>query len=168
MTIRLAHSTDIVPIMQLVRVLVPVMQANGNFQWNETYPNSEVFAEDIKQNQLWVAESDGTIAGVAAITTEQYPEYAQVGLDLSETAIVVHRLAVNPNAQGKGIAAALLQQAEQESIKRSINLLRIDTNKENSAAQNLFLKAGYEFKGEMTLEFRPGQKFVCFEKRLVK
>jgi GNAT superfamily N-acetyltransferase len=166
MTTRPAILSDIPKIMKLIAEVVPGMNASGNMQWDHTYPNPEVFESDIAQNQLWVADADGDIAGVSAITTEQYAEYADVGLDISETAIVTHRLAVSPRFRGQGIAVLLLQQAEREAIKRGIKTLRIDTNKMNEAAGRLFPKLGYRFAGEMGLDFRPGLRFLCYEKRL--
>jgi GNAT superfamily N-acetyltransferase len=166
MTIRPAVLADIPGIMQLITEVVPVMNAAGNYQWDGTYPNAAVFEEDISLGQLWVADDDGNIAGVTAITNEQYPEYADVGLDISETAIVTHRLAVSPRYQGQGIAVKLMQQAEDVAISRNIMVLRVDTNTANQATQGLFPKMGYRFAGEMGLEFRPGLKFYCYEKRL--
>jgi ribosomal protein S18 acetylase RimI-like enzyme len=166
MQIRLATLTDIPAIMQVIAEVVPLMRDVGNLQWDDTYPNPVVFEEDISLNQLWVADIAGEIAGVAAITTEQYPEYAQVGLDISQTAIVVHRLAVSPRYKGQGIAITLMEQAEKEAIRRGIKFLRIDTNTQNQVAQHLFVKTGYVFAGEMNLEFRPGLRFYCYEKKL--
>ena len=166
MNIRRATLADIPAIMSIVKEAVPLMQAAGNFQWNDTYPNPQAFADDIALNQLWVAEIDGRVAGASAITTEQYPEYEQAGLDISETAIVTHRLVVSPHYRGQGIAEALLMEAEYEAGRRHIPLLRIDTNKENKAAQKLFIKLGYVFAGEIGLAFRPGMRFVCLEKKL--
>ncbi|MCQ6958795.1 GNAT family N-acetyltransferase [Mucilaginibacter aquariorum] len=166
MNIRLATLKDIPQIMDLIADVVPLMIASGNLQWDDKYPNPQVFENDIALNQLWVAEIDGAIAGITAITTEQYPEYAQVGLDVNEEAIVTHRLAVSPHFRGKGIAAALLMQAEYEAIERGIETLRVDTNTKNEATQKLFPKLGYRFLGEMGLEFRPGLRFYCYEKRL--
>jgi ribosomal protein S18 acetylase RimI-like enzyme len=164
--IRKAFGADVSAIMQIVKDVVPLMQAAGNFQWSDDYPNPQVFESDIELDQLWVAEADGKVAGVAAITTEQYPEYAQLGWDINETAIVIHRLAVSPHFQGRGIAAALVAEADNEALRRGINLLRVDTNSQNKAIQKLFPKMGYEFGGEITLEFRPGLSFYCYQKAL--
>ncbi|MFI5453086.1 GNAT family N-acetyltransferase [Pedobacter sp. UC225_61] len=166
MIIRLATLKDVPAVMQIVKAVVPLMNAAGNMQWDTIYPNAAVFEKDISHNQLWIDEIDRSIAGVAAITTDQEPEYAQVGWDINETAIVTHRLAVNPQFQGKGVAVALLQQAEQNAIARHISLLRIDTNTMNEATQKLFPKLGYIFAGEIGLSFRPGLRFYCYEKRL--
>jgi ribosomal protein S18 acetylase RimI-like enzyme len=166
MLIRLAKLNDIPQIMQLIAEVVPDMNASGNFQWDSTYPNTQVFENDIALNQLWVAEEKGSIAGIAAITTDQEPEYAHIGWDINQQAIVTHRLAVNPKYRGKGIAVALLMQAEQEAINRGINILRIDTNTSNQATQRLFPKLGYQFAGEIGLSFRPNLRFYCYEKSL--
>jgi GNAT superfamily N-acetyltransferase len=166
MIIRLAIPNDIPQILTLIADVIPVMKAAGNFQWDNDYPNKQVFTQDINLHQLWVAEIAGTIAGVAAITTDQDAEYAQAGLDITETAIVTHRLAVNINYQGRGVAAALLKQAEHEAIRRAVNILRIDTNIANQATQKLFPKLGYVLAGEISLTIRPGLKFLCYEKRL--
>jgi ribosomal protein S18 acetylase RimI-like enzyme len=166
MQIRPAIPQDVPAIMQVVAEVVPVMQASGNFQWDDKYPNPDVFNNDIALGQLWVADVDGEIAGLAAITTDQYPEYAQAGLDVSQTAIVVHRLAVSPRHHGKGIAVALMLQAEAVAVSRGIDILRVDTNAQNKAAQMLFPKVGYTFAGEISLEFRPGLGFLCYQKLL--
>ncbi len=166
MLIRPAVLNDVPAIMQLINEVVPQMIAAGNFQWDNTYPNIEVFEKDIALKQLWVADVGGVIAGVAAITTDQDAEYAEVGWDITETAIVTHRLAVSPKYRGGGVAATLLMQAEREAVKRGIDVLRIDTNTKNAATQRLFPKLGYRFAGEIGLGFRPNLRFYCYEKRL--
>lgn len=167
MVIRQATLHDISPIMQLVKAVVPIMNAAGNWQWDDTYPNPAAFEKDISLNQLWLVDIAGDIAGIAAITTDQDAEYAQVGWDLNETAIVTHRLAVSPDHQGKGIALALMEQAEKVAVDRHIKVLRVDTNSRNEATQRLFPKLGYRYAGEIDLAFRPGLRFYCYEKRLV-
>lgn len=166
MLLRLANINDIPQILKLVSEVVPIMNAGGNLQWDNNYPNEKAFAQDIYLMKLWVADLDGTIAGVSAITTDQDPEYAEVGWDINETAIVTHRLAVSPRYHGKGVAIALMQKAEDEAIRRGIKKLRVDTNSMNQATQKLFPKLGYVFAGEIGLSYRPGLKFFCYEKRL--
>jgi GNAT superfamily N-acetyltransferase len=165
--IRPARTSDLPALIALVRRVVPLMRATGNLQWGEDYPNEKVFAHDIELGQLWVVDPHpGAIAGVAAITTDQSPEYTQVGWDITEPAIVVHRLAVDPAFQGTGIASALMQQAEAVARERGISVLRVDTNTQNPATQRLLPKLGYTLAGEISLDFRPGLRFFCYEKRL--
>jgi ribosomal protein S18 acetylase RimI-like enzyme len=144
------------------------MIASGNLQWDQSYPNEEVFDRDIRLGQLWIAEINTAIAGVAAITMDQEPDYAQVGWDIEEPAIVVHRLAVDPAFRGAGVARALMQMAEEVAADRSLTVLRVDTNTQNEATQRLFPQLGYQLAGEIGLQFRPGLRFFCYEKRLPK
>ena len=166
MHLRLAVREDIPAIMQIVRAVVPLMRASGNLQWDDHYPNPGVFEEDIALGQLWVAEIAGQVAGVVALTTDQSPEYVQAGWDITEPAIVVHRLAVSPDFQGQGIAIALMRQAEQVAVARNIPRVRVDTNTHNQVTQRLIPKLGYSLSGEISLEFRPGMRFFCYEKLL--
>jgi ribosomal protein S18 acetylase RimI-like enzyme len=152
--------------MAIIRRVVPAMRASGNLQWDDSYPNPEVFGRDMTLAQLWVTEDEGRITGVAALTTDQEPEYAEVGWNLTELAVVVHRLAVDPDFQGSGVATALMRQAEAVALERGIRVLRLDTNSQNEATQKLFPKLGYAFAGEIGLGFRPGLRFRCYEKRL--
>ncbi|MCC3153781.1 GNAT family N-acetyltransferase [Hymenobacter sp. BT770] len=163
---RRAALADVPAILALIRRVVPLMNANGNFQWSADYPNEAVFTEDVRRNHLWVAELDGAVAGVAALTMDQDEEYAQADWDAAEPALVTHRLAVDPAAQGRGVALALMEQAEKQAVAQGLRTLRVDTNSENAATQRLFPKLGYRFAGEITLGFRPGLRFFCYEKRL--
>ena len=142
--------------MELIRRVVPLMQKSGNFQWDAEYPNIEVFERDIERDQLWVATSGGQIAAIAAITTEQEPEYVNVGWDISEPAVVVHRLAVDPAFRGQGAATDLMLQAELVAKQRAIWLLRVDTNTQNEATQRLFPQAGICAGGRDRTQLPPG------------
>lgn len=76
---------------------------------------------DIQNKNLWICETSKTvnsdnkenvIIGVCAITSNQNPEYADCGWNLSEPAIVPHRLAIHPSYQRKGIAKRFFAIAE--------------------------------------------------------
>jgi ribosomal protein S18 acetylase RimI-like enzyme len=166
MRIRLAVLEDVAAVIGLLRRVVPSMRAVGNLQWDENYPTAAVFEHDVEQRQLWVAEIDGALAGMVAVTTGPEPEYGHAGWNVEEAGIMVHRLAVDPEFRGAGVAAALMQKAEEVAVERGIPAVRTDTSIENEAAQRLFLKLGYVETGEIKLSFRPGLRVRCYEKRL--
>jgi RimJ/RimL family protein N-acetyltransferase len=60
-----------------------------------------------------------------------------------------------------------MQKAGEVAVERGITVLRVDTNTQNEATRRLFPKLGYVLAGEITLEFRPGLRFLCYEKRLL-
>jgi ribosomal protein S18 acetylase RimI-like enzyme len=168
MQLRLATQNDLPALMALVRRVVPLMVAVGNRQWDEHYPNEAAFERDITLAQLWVADVNGAIAGVGALTMDQEPEYVQVGWDLETKSIVVHRLAVDPAFRGAGVASALMQRAEEIARERKFAAVRVDTNTENTATQRLFPKLGYQLAGEVGLGMRPGLRFLCSEKLIAE
>ncbi|WP_118193950.1 GNAT family N-acetyltransferase [Albibacterium indicum] len=166
MDIRKAESSDIKDIMTIVKKVVPLMRASGNYQWSDDYPNPEVFQEDIDKDQLWVGIMDSKVVSVIAITNEQSPEYNDVGWDLNEDALVTHRLAVDPDLQGAGLARTMMNYAEKLAKERGIHVLRVDTNSENKATQALFPKLGYEYSGIISLRKNPDLRYFCYEKRI--
>ena len=166
MRIRLATQEDLPALMVLVRRVVPLMLAVGNLQWDEHYPNESVFQQDLALSQLWIAEAESSVAGVAALTMDQEPEYAQADWDMSAKALVVHRLAVDPAFRGAGVASALMQKAEELALEQGSSVVRVDTNTENTATRRLFPKLGYRLAGEIELSARPGLRFLCYEKHL--
>ena len=167
MEIRRGTRNDLPALMALLQRVVPLMLAAGNLQWDENYPGQLVFERDVENTQLWVAEVGGVIAGVAAITTDPEPEYAQAGLDIEEPAVVVHRLAVDTAFRGTGVGRALMQQAEHIAIERGISVVRVDTGMQNPETQRLFPRLGYRLAGEISLQVRPNLRFLCYEKRLL-
>jgi GNAT superfamily N-acetyltransferase len=166
--LRLATQEDVDHIMEIVEKVVPLMRKSGNLQWDEKYPNSAVFSGDILNQDLWVAaDIDGSVVGVIALTLDQPKEYAQAGLDLSDVCIVPHRMAVDPDWQGRGVAKLLLGQADVVGQMKGISRIRIDTNLENKITTRLFPSFGYELMGEFAFDNRPGLRFLCYEKLVV-
>ncbi|OWP61486.1 GNAT family N-acetyltransferase [Hymenobacter amundsenii] len=165
MLLRPATAADIPALLDILRQVVPLMQASGNQQWSADYPNAAVLEQDVAAGHLWLVELDGQVAGFAALThNHQDAEYTQADWDFAEPALVTHRLAVAPAARGRGVAAALLAQAETLARQQGLRVLRLDTNSENGATQRLFPKLGYRYAGEITLAFRPRLRFFCYEK----
>lgn len=165
MTLRLATVADLPVIMEMTRTVVGLLNAEGNFQWNETYPVEADFTKDINDGTLWVSLVDGAIAGYAALTTDQPDEYKNVGWDVTQLCIVPHRLAVSPNFRGKGIAQSLMSQAEQLVRDRGLKEVRVDTNSINAAMNGVFKKMGYQFAGTTGLSGKPDDMvFNCYNK----
>uniref|UniRef100_A0A915CTS9 Chitinase n=1 Tax=Ditylenchus dipsaci TaxID=166011 RepID=A0A915CTS9_9BILA len=65
-------------------------------------------------------------------------------------------MAVDSSCRGQGIGTKLMEQAEKEAIRRSIKLLRVDTNKLNVTMQTLLPILGYVFAGEISLKYDRG------------
>ena len=74
-------------------------------------------------------------------------------------------MAVDPDLRGRGTGSELLQQAETLALSLGLRYLKTDTYALNEKAQQLFLKHGYKFCGE--IQFRKTEhQFYCYEKVL--
>ena len=174
LSVRLATVADLPAALGIIRLVVPLMLAEGNRQWGLDYPNADVLGLDVAAGQLWLvtaaASGGDAVVGLAAITSAREPEYESLGSSWAggsaAPAVVVHRLATHPDWRARGVAAALMQQAERTARSLGIRFVRVDTNSENTATQALFPKLGFSRVGEIALNLRPGLRFVCYEKVL--
>ncbi|MEG1857981.1 MAG: GNAT family N-acetyltransferase, partial [Pseudoflavonifractor sp.] len=102
--IRLARPEDLDAIWSLVTRAVRDMQRRGNPQWDEFYPTRTHYVGDQACGELYVCTDDGgRILGAVCINTDQAPEYASLPWTIPGPAVVLHRMAVDPAAQCRGI-----------------------------------------------------------------
>jgi ribosomal protein S18 acetylase RimI-like enzyme len=162
--IRNARMSDIMGIMEIVKETIEEMHFNNNYQWDENYPLIEHFTKDIEANTLYVFEEE-IVVGFVCINKEEPLEYKGLKWGVNEEAYTIHRLAVRKDYRSKGIAAKLLKFADTLSMENKIRYIKTDTYSLNTKAQNLLIKSGYTFIGEMS--FLGKEKlFCCYEKIL--
>ncbi|MNO34931.1 putative acetyltransferase [compost metagenome] len=164
--IRRARKDEIDEIMKLIAKCVQVMQAGGSDQWDEHYPNREIISLDIERGSLWVCEENNAVAGILVLDEHQSEQYEEI--EWTETQgphLIMHRLAVHPEVQGKGIARRLSTYAEEYARQNGYSSIRLDTYAKNTRALALYPKLGYDRRGEVSFPGRTA-KFPVFEKVL--
>lgn len=161
--IRKAHAHELDAIMLMISRAVANMQSHGIYQWGEEYPNATVIAQDISDSALWVYELDGAIAGIAVMNSHSEPEYDTVSWQYIVPYQVIHRVCIDPSAQRRGVATALVAHLEQTARDARYKAIRLDTFSQNPFALALYAKLGYNQVGTV---YFPRGKFFCFEKLL--
>ncbi|MCT4687247.1 GNAT family N-acetyltransferase [Vallitalea sp.] len=163
-----AKIDDIVDIMKLINDCVNNMRANNIFQWDEHYPNQEIMLKDIEDSNLYVMKDDNSYFGIVTINEEQDKEYKTVDWKSESTGIlVVHRLAVSPLGQGKGIGRSLMLFAEDLVRQKNYKSVRLDTYSGNPIALSFYKRLGYEKVGEVYFTGRE-LAYYCYEKIIEK
>ena len=153
-------------IWLLVRQAISNMNAEGLTQWNDQYPTRDYFEKDIEHGELYLAVDKEVIIGTIALTREQEPEYDHVPWPCKDgTHIIIHRLAVLPKWQNRGIAKKLMEFAEEHARENSYTSLRVDTYIDNPKVQRLYERLGYVQCGETHFPEQDGP-FLCYEKCL--
>ncbi|PLR78385.1 GNAT family N-acetyltransferase [Bacillus sp. V3-13] len=165
MNIRVGTAADIERIMEFVIHTVEIMNQEGNDQWSDIYPHKEDFLADCKAGSLYVAEKNGTVTGSITIDQEEPPEYEQANWRSDQDFFVFHRLVVDPDVRGAGIASQLISFSESYALEKGVFYLKTDTYSLNKKAQLLFEKNGFVKVG--TMEFLEKEHpFYCYDKFL--
>ncbi len=121
--IELAKTTDLDGVMRIIKACAADLISKKIFQWSEKYPSSEVFKNDIDKNTLFVAKHKSKIIGCVALCSNKDLEYKNVKwLTEDNKNLYIHRLAVDPNFQKKGIGKSLMDFAEEYAKKISLRL----------------------------------------------
>src|SRR2546423_10114855 len=96
------------PVWTIIQRCREALAAEGMRQWNDIYPTGDVVAADIGRRGLFVLEDGERCLGSVAVDETQAPEYRSALWAGVEPALVVHRLCVEPAAQGRGFAHRLM------------------------------------------------------------
>lgn len=145
MFIRQAVKEDLITILAIYDNARQYMRKNGNMQqWAGGYPSEEVLTEDIKNNTLYVVDSDteGILCVFAFIPGPDitYNKIYNGSWPENEDYYVIHRIAVSKHR--KGIASYVFDYCSEIA-----DVLRIDTHKDNIPMQNSLKKNGFTYCG---------------------
>lgn len=161
---RRACRTDIDGICALVASAIIHMQEQQIFQWDEKYPTRVDFLNDLQENTLSVGTIEGKIAVTFTVNQTCDPEYDDGEWQYpNEKYRIVHRLCVNPEFQGRGVAGCTLRYIEEELRRQKIGAVRLDAFTQNPTAVALYTRNGYEKRG--FADWRMG-RFYLMEKKL--
>ncbi|WP_434796316.1 GNAT family N-acetyltransferase [Terrisporobacter vanillatitrophus] len=165
--IRKASLNDVNNIMDIIKLTVEEMKTYNNTQWDENYPKAKDFTKDVESGDLYVQDEDGEIKGFICVNYIEPIEYEGLGWGSNDKAMVIHRMAVNPNHRHQGVGTKLMNFAEQLALENNVVYLKTDTYSINTKMNSLFKKCGYNFVGEMSFLGKE-KPFYCYDKLLKK
>lgn len=137
-------------------------------QWQKGYPSREIWENDIKSQQAWVAIEGNLVLGAFAFQTTPDPSYYKIdGTWLTDTPYAsMHRVCVADTAKGKGVAGKMFAFGFEMARQLGFNSLRIDTHPGNLPMQKALYKSGFIRCGEIVLQggCEHGDIRVAYEK----
>ena len=163
--LRYAQPTDLAEIMKIIVNARQHLKKQDIPQWqNGEGPNERRLALDISLNQCYVLIVDQMIAGLGVISADKEEPYEQIKNGhwqaLSTSYAVIHRVALNSNFQGKGLALTLINFLISVARMNGFLDIRIDTHPKNHIMQQLIKKAGFSYRGEILLEALNGERLA--------
>ena len=161
---RTATVDDLDALVALYGAAAQDMLRQGIDQWDEYYPDREILAEDVESGDMTLGLLDGQLACAYVVNREYEPEYELGAWEHTEGDFcVLHRLCVNPEMQGRGLARQAMARMEKNARDQGFDSVRLDVFSQNLHAQHLYERLGYRRTGEV--RFRKGI-FYLMEKGL--
>jgi ribosomal protein S18 acetylase RimI-like enzyme len=162
--IRRGVHEDLTPILEITKNCAVKMDAMGIYQWNENYPNRNAFIDDIKNNELLVFTKGGLLVGCIALCTKMDDVYKNVKwLTKDVKNLYIHRLAVDPQFQKKGIGKKLMDYAEDFAKKNNFISVRLDTFSKNKNNMRFYERRGYKRLEKVFFPEQSRFPFYCYE-----
>lgn len=162
-----AFEKDIKDIMNIIEQAQSYFKEQGINQWQDNYPNFETIKSDVDSGTSYILLKENNIIATAAVSFSGEKTYESIydGKWLTNGAFaVIHRIAVDNNCKGLGIASEIIKNVEKLSLNKGIRSIKVDTHEENISMQNLLRKNGFSYCGVIYLEDR--SKRIAFEKVL--
>jgi len=164
MEISLAKPEQLPELVRLYTACMRAMRAAGIEQWGEDYPTADIIKQDVDRGEMHVlGEQNGAIVAAICLNEDQNELYSTVEWTDAAPVLVVHRLCVAPERQRNGIAARMMDFAEERAWQEGYAGIRLDTYSGNPPAVRLYERRGYRRTGEVFFRGRP-LPFFCFEK----
>lgn len=165
MKFRPASQADIERIMELIRQAIDHLKRCGVDQWQKGYPDRASIQADIDEQTGYLL-ADGTQAvGYMCVSFDGEPAYGSIDgawKSLQDYA-VIHRMAIDDSAKGRGLASTMMEFAETLCVLRGIRSIKVDTDMDNHAMRHILEKNGYQYCG--LIRFDNSDK-IAFEKLL--
>ena len=162
--IREATVDDLDAILKITKSCAKKLVSKNIFQWNEYYPNRNIFENDLNNKWLYVTVKENKVIGSVCVSDLIDDEYATVKwLTPNNNNIYIHRLAVDPDYQGVGYAQKMMSFAEEFAKKNKYKSIRLDTFSKNMKNQKFYKQRGYKKLGEIFFPNQSMHPFYCYE-----
>lgn len=165
--IRKATMDDLDCIKKITNACAAHLIQQGIYQWNEKYPSRETLQNDIQKKEMHVYSLDNEVIGCVVFSHRMDDFYTEIDwLTPHAKQLYVHRLAVHPLWQKKGIAKRLMDFGETKARTENCLSVRLDTFSKNERNNRFYRNRGYRQVGEVFFPQKSTSPFYCYEKKL--
>ena len=163
--IELATQNELDRVKEIAEACAKNMIENNIFQWNDKYPSREIFKDDIKNKSLYVSKIDQEVVGCIMLSSFKDYVYKSVNwITPDEYNLYIHRLAVHPIFQKKGIARKMMDFAEDFAKSNNYISVRLDTFSQNPRNNKFYKSRGYNKLDDVYFPRQSEFPFHCYEK----
>lgn len=156
MIFRKAAKEEFYKIRSLYWNLIDQEKDDPSFpRWKKgIHPSDEMIQDSIDKGDLYVLADGGDIAACVIANAEKVDAYSDAPWQIdSDEVIVLHVLAVHPDHRGKGLARRLVENVIEQERKVGKKALRLDVIENNTTAEKLYQKLGFQYIQTKTLYY---------------
>ena len=165
MLLSLAMPADFAAVCALYQTVCADMLAHGLHQWHwGQYPNEGLVRASLEAGTLYVVREGDRL--LCAVTVDDFfePEYAAVNWHCGVNPGTFHRVAISPDAQGRGLGRRVMTEIIALLREKGYDALHADTLCDNVKALTLYKSLGMTEAGRV---YYPGEAdgkpFICLE-----
>jgi len=162
--IRAGDISDIDAILNITKLCASHMIQNDIYQWNEKYPDKRSFINDAENKELYVYFKNGKVVACISLCVHIDEVYLPVKWKTKNVNnLYIHRLAVHPDFQKKGIGKILMDFAEEYAREKKFISVRLDTFSMNKRNLKFYESRGYERLEGIYFPKQSEFPFYCYE-----
>lgn len=168
MKVRRTKLDEVEELVRLSNQAKIYLKENQVDQWQDGYPNREIFLLDIRVDESYVVEDHGRIIASFMLSFREDPTYDFLeGGEWSDEGHygVIHRLMIDDDFKGKQVSDFVLKEVEHIGKQRKAKSIRIDTHGDNEVMLRMLVRNGYHQVGIIYLEDH--SKRVALDKVIV-
>ena len=164
MQVEKAKAGNILEVMYLLQHCIEDFNKNSVYQWNTSYPDYFRLLREVEKGTLYIIKNKGVCIGTISFDELQESAFDEIEWEnKTDKFIVIHRIAVFPTWQKKGVGRKLIEFAEKNAKESGYKSIRLDVASSSEHLIKLYESIGYSYTGDILY---PKQKepFKCLEK----
>jgi len=164
MQVEKATTSNILEVMYLLQHCIEDFNKNSVYQWNASYPDHFKLLREVENGSLYIIKVKGVCIGTITIDKQQESVFEKVNWkNTTDNFLVIHRIAVFPTWQKKGIGRKLIEFAEEYAKTNNLKSIRLDVASSSEHLIKLYKSIGYDYTGDI-LYPKQEEPFKCLEK----
>jgi len=158
---------DVENTLEMFVAITDVLLENGVDQWNYDYPDFDTLKEDVENGENFVIGEGSKILASMVLNDKQDEQYTKIHWKhRNDKVLVIHRLGVHPDAQGRGLGKKMCLFAEEFARKHQYKSIRLDAYAGNFISNYMYHSLGYSQANGYCYFRKKVIPFYCYEKRI--
>lgn len=158
---------DVQSTLEMFVSITDALLDNGVDQWNYDYPDLETLKIDVERGENFVIRENGRVVASIVLNDIQDEQYKKIHWhSRNDGVLVIHRLGVHPEAQGKGFGKKMCLFAEEYARKHNYKSIRLDAYAGNPISKSMYHSLGYTQANGYCYFRKKAIPFYCYEKQV--